>query len=96
MKELCKRAGLATSSEIDLLVKTAREIRDDIAHRGTASEQRNPLIAPTVEALAALCAAFDLHNAGVPSKRAANGFDSLWKLHFHDAMGELKQLLQKA
>ena len=95
MKELCKRAGLATSSEIDILVKTAREIRDDIAHRGTASEQRNPLIAPVVEALAALCVAFHLHSAGVPPKRAANDFDSPWKRRFSHAMRELKQMLHR-
>lgn len=92
MKELCKRAGLATSSEIGLLVRTAREIRDDIAHRGTASEQRNPLIAPAVEALASLCVAFDLHDAGVPPTRAGNGINSLWKERFQQAITELQRL----
>ncbi|MCJ2189029.1 hypothetical protein [Novosphingobium beihaiensis] len=92
MKELGRRAMPdADFKDIELVVATARKCRDDAAHRGAVSEQREAHIGPAVEALASMCVAFDLCDAGVP-RRTSNDAQCFWAIRFRDAVAELKRM----
>lgn len=92
IKELGRRAlPDANPDDISLVVRTARKCRDDAAHRGVVSEQRQARIGPTVEALASMCVAFDLRDAGVPIRASATS-ECAWKRRFQRAVMELREI----
>ena len=93
MKELGRRAMPDHDfNDIELVVSTARKCRNDAAHRGAVSEQRQAQIGPVVEALASICIAFDLRGAGVPCK-TSNVSSAFWSVRFRDAVYGLKAML---
>ena len=92
MKEMGRRAMPdADLEEIELVVSTARRCRDEATHRGAVSEQRQSQLGPAVDALASMCVAFDLCDAGVPS-RPSSDFSCYWAIRFRDAVAELKRM----
>lgn len=96
MKELGRRAMPDHDfNDIELIVSTARKCRDDAAHRGAVSEQRQALIGPVVDALASMCVAFDLRDAGVPRK-SSNASSAFWSVRFRDAVHEIRAIQQQS
>lgn len=92
MKELGRRAmPEADFADIELVVSTARKCRDDATHRGAVSEQLQHLVGPAVEALASMCVAFDLRDAGVP-RRTGSDSSAFWAIRFRDAVQNLRYL----
>ena len=93
MRELGRRAMPEVDiQDIELVISTARKCRDDATHRGAVSEQRQSQVGPVVEALASMCVAFDLRDAGVP-RRSSNASSCYWVIRFSDALAELKRQL---
>lgn len=80
-----------SAADAEMLARSATRIRHASAHGGALDQEMQPRIAPTVQALAALCARFDLETNGVPIR---SGSDSrvLTKRRFDDAIDTLKQI----
>lgn len=79
-------------ADVSLICKAAVDARHRSAHGGNHSEQRTPILAPTIRALAALCAKFDLETCGfsASSTTAGNLMSGIW---LRDAVQELKGCL---
>jgi hypothetical protein len=77
--------------EASLLARSATTIRNASAHGGAVSEQIQPRVSPTIEALTALCARFDLESCGIPSHSSANARTTT-KIRFDEGMEQLRSL----
>jgi len=49
------------------IVKAAKNLRNLAAHGGSLTEERMPIVSPAIQGLAAMCAAFDLLDCGMPA-----------------------------
>lgn len=92
LRELSRRVSPEVSeADADTLAKSVAKIRNTSAHGASLEAQIQPLVSPTIAALAALCGRFDLETAGMPS-RASNGARS-WPLQqFEEAMKFLRKV----
>jgi hypothetical protein len=91
MKELCLIAlPDAKAEDIDLIVKFAKNCRNDAVHRGAVRDKFWSLIGPTTEALAAACVAFDLQTCGMPY-RAVPGQTIHWQHRFSFAVDSIRE-----
>ena len=81
----------AKPDEVALICKAAVRVRNLSAHGGQTTEQKWPIVSPTVRALAALCARFDLETCGFPSRSEITDLmPVIWQ---HDSVEELKRYL---
>lgn len=96
---LAKRfAGLASgisppmsSNDAELLVRSATRIRHASAHGGAISDQLQPRIAPTIDALTALCVRFDLESCGFSSRSSADA-RTMSKIRFDEGLEQLRTI----
>lgn len=77
------------STDAELLARASAKIRNASAHGGAMDDQSLPRVRPTIEAMTALCARFDLETCGVPA-RTAHDAQSVPKWRFEEAMQNLK------
>lgn len=93
LKEGC--AGDISPSDVALISKAATHIRNISAHGNAMGDQMLPAIAPTIEALAALCARFDLESSGFPARSGAND-RTIPCIRFKNAVRELGEIERAA
>jgi hypothetical protein len=77
--------------DAQLLVRSATQIRHASAHGGAMDDQVQPRVSPTIQALAALVARFDLESCGIPSQAAAGG-RAMTKRRFEDGIDMLRRI----
>ena len=75
-----------------LLARSASSIRNSVAHGGAQGAQLQPRIAPTVEALTALCIRFDLETSGFPSHAITATSPTLPRMRLENALAQLRQI----
>ena len=95
LRELSRRVSPSVpDADADILAKSAAKIRNTSAHGASLEAQIQPLVSPTIAALAALCSRFDLETAGMPC-RGSNGARAWPLVQFEEAMNYLRQLESK-
>lgn len=77
--------------DIQLLVRSATRIRNASAHGGELSDQVQPRLGPTVQAIAALAARFDLETCSTPEPDHS-GRLSMPHVMFEEAVQELREI----
>ncbi len=93
MKVLSERAMPDDSApQRERIIKLAKKLRHDAAHRGSIGDQHDGCLRPVVSALASLCVAFELSSCGVPLNQGNNSGSLRWKHRFFDAAMELDRL----
>lgn len=75
-----------------LLARSATRIRNAAAHGGAMTDQIQPRIAPTIEALAALCARFDLEGCGFPPRSAWANARTMTVIRFDEGLDALRRI----
>lgn len=76
--------------DAQLLGRSATQIRHASAHGGAVDDQLQPRVSPTIQALAALAARFDLESCGTPSEAA--GGRTMTKRRFDDGIDMLRRI----
>lgn len=82
-------------SDAELLARSATQIRHALAHGGALDDQVHPRVSPTIQALAALAARFDLESCGIPSQAGAGG-RAMAKRRFDDGIHQLQLIEREA
>jgi hypothetical protein len=77
--------------DAQLLARSATQIRHASAHGGVVDDQVQPRVLPTIQALAALAARFDLESCGIPSRTGA-GVRAMTNRRFDDGIDMLRRI----
>lgn len=81
-------AALETDVPKDLarqVIQHARELRTFEAHGGAWDEMRAPLVAPTLDMLAAMCVLWDLTTSGLPVSQGERRLNALIRIYLASA-----------
>lgn len=98
MRMTALAAGLSpppSAEEVSLVVSSATRVRNATAHGGAIDAQVQPRVAPTIQAVTAMYARYDLETCGFPS-RTSHDARTVTKVQFDEGLAELQGLVAPA